>query len=80
MHPMGIVLAFVAFGLVSGLGVFIVTSTLSALARTLRPNVGLIPTGSLRQSLAMLFYTGLHLLGIALTAAGGYAAYRVIYG
>ena len=73
MNPMGIALAFLAFGLVSGLGVFIVGNTAPALVRS---------TGAsrTREGMALFMYASLLLLGLAMILAGGYATYKVIYG
>ncbi len=73
MNPMGIALAFLAFGLVSGLGVFIVGNTAPALVRS-------TGVSRMRAGAARFTYAGLLLLGLAMILAGAYATYKVIYG
>lgn len=80
MNPLGIAVAFFAFGLVSGLGVFIVVNTLPAYSRELAAEVGLVSTAHLRRRLAIFVHTVVLLVGVILTVAGGYATYRVIFG
>ncbi|MDP2935216.1 MAG: hypothetical protein Q8O86_01860 [Dehalococcoidia bacterium] len=80
MNPLGIAMAFLAFGLVSGLGVFIVVNTLPAYSRELTAEVGLVSTAHLRRSLAMFVHTLVLVVGVMLIIAGAYATYRVVYG
>lgn len=82
MNPLGIALAFLAFGLVSGLGVFMVVNTVPAIAGDVRTTNGM---GKINDSLwqqggAMVIHASLFLLGIAFILAGAYATYVVIYG
>ena len=81
MSLLGIALAFMAFGLVAGLGVFTVTSSVPAVIHGFSPNPGLSHYGGswVRWSLAMVTHLGLLLIGIMLMLAGALATYRVIY-
>lgn len=73
MHPLGLVMAFAAFGLVAGLGLFIAGNAAHGLWRSLR-------SGQLGRSAIMLTHSSLVLFGLVLVLAGGLATYRVIYG
>ncbi|MDO8671616.1 MAG: hypothetical protein Q7O66_09325 [Dehalococcoidia bacterium] len=73
MNPLGIALAFMAFGLVSGLGVFIVGNTVPSLMRS----TGISSMGA---GTARFTYASLLLLGLAMILAGAFATYKVIYG
>ncbi len=72
MHPLGIVFAFLAFGLVSGLGVFIAGNSAPGLWRSLR--------STQLQGPIMVLHSSLMVFGLSLVLAGVYATYRVIYG
>ncbi len=82
MNPLGILMAFTLFGLVIGVGAFLVISSLGALYERRALHISAIHTAgsySLRDIAGMMTRTLLLMIGVAMVYQGGLWIYIVVF-
>lgn len=82
MNPLGVLMAFMLFGLVIGIGAFLVVGSLGALHRRRALHISAVHTAgsySLRDLAGMMTRTVLLLLGIVMVYQGGLWIYIVVF-
>ena len=82
MNPLGILMAFMLFGIVIGVGAFLAVSSLGALYQRRALHISAVHTAgsySLRDLAGLMTRTVLLLLGVAMVYQGGLWIYIVVF-